>query len=304
MLPTPTSRSSQRRTSGFTLIELLVVIAIIAILTAIIFPVFATLRENARQKTSMANMEQMQAGLARYKLDTGRYPAVLFGYAVPNASMTQALAAAQQQYAAAQYFPGLYPEYINDTSVFYDGNNTTKDLSARQSPDINKLCPSADGDYACNGQTSGTLVKASNSTDGMNVNLPHSFYTADAYDMSPKITGPNQIDTNIYVTRYQTSWTSIDATDATNYGPDSQGGSPYYNRQLRWTNPPADAMITCTTYHVPNANKVLVVWENGSAKALDVTRFLNAGGGSDSSTIAASGGDSAANFWKVSPNHP
>ncbi|MCX7689166.1 MAG: DUF1559 domain-containing protein, partial [Fimbriimonadales bacterium] len=47
------------RKSGFTLIELLVVIAIIAILAAILFPVFAQARESARQNTCLSNLKQL-----------------------------------------------------------------------------------------------------------------------------------------------------------------------------------------------------------------------------------------------------
>ncbi|MEN6546373.1 MAG: DUF1559 domain-containing protein [Armatimonadia bacterium] len=54
---------------GFTLIELLVVIAIIAILAAILFPVFAKAREKARQSSCMSNMKQLGIGLLAYAQD-------------------------------------------------------------------------------------------------------------------------------------------------------------------------------------------------------------------------------------------
>jgi prepilin-type N-terminal cleavage/methylation domain-containing protein/prepilin-type processing-associated H-X9-DG protein len=54
---------------AFTLIELLVVIAIIAILAAILFPVFATAREKARQSACMANLKQIGLGYTQYEQD-------------------------------------------------------------------------------------------------------------------------------------------------------------------------------------------------------------------------------------------
>jgi prepilin-type N-terminal cleavage/methylation domain-containing protein/prepilin-type processing-associated H-X9-DG protein len=60
---------NRRHQRGFTLIELLVVIAIIAILAAILFPVFAQAREKARQAACLSNMKQVGLALQMYAQD-------------------------------------------------------------------------------------------------------------------------------------------------------------------------------------------------------------------------------------------
>jgi len=68
---------SRPKSFGFTLIELLVVIAIIAILAAILFPVFAKVREKARQTSCSSNMKQLGTAFMQYVQDNNeRFPSV------------------------------------------------------------------------------------------------------------------------------------------------------------------------------------------------------------------------------------
>jgi prepilin-type N-terminal cleavage/methylation domain-containing protein/prepilin-type processing-associated H-X9-DG protein len=70
---------------GFTLIELLVVIAIIAILAAILFPVFARARENARRASCQSNLKQMGLAMMQYVQDYDEKYCAESAYLGPNA---------------------------------------------------------------------------------------------------------------------------------------------------------------------------------------------------------------------------
>jgi prepilin-type N-terminal cleavage/methylation domain-containing protein/prepilin-type processing-associated H-X9-DG protein len=69
ILQNTSQTKSDANRKGFTLIELLVVIAIIALLAAILFPVFARARENARKSACLNNMKQIGLAMAQYTQD-------------------------------------------------------------------------------------------------------------------------------------------------------------------------------------------------------------------------------------------
>jgi len=112
------------RRRGFTLIELLVVIAIIAILAAILFPVFAKAREQARKAACQSNLKQLGSGVMMYAQD---YDECLPRYRAGNA----------QPACSIRWWQQLEP-YTKSKAVMGCS-------SAPTVPDLN-CCPS----YGCN----------------------------------------------------------------------------------------------------------------------------------------------------------
>jgi len=113
------TRMTDKR-SGFTLIELLVVIAIVAILAAILFPVFARAREKARQTSCLSNVKQISLGIMMY---VGDY---------------------DEMWPVAYYYgPGWSPEYAWDFCVDYNAGTWTLGLIGpyMKNAQINQ-CPS------------------------------------------------------------------------------------------------------------------------------------------------------------------
>jgi len=101
---------------GFTLIELLVVIAIIAILAAILFPVFAMAREKARQTTCLSNEKQLGTAVLMYQQD---YDERLFFYAstsAPSQSRTAAVVADANSVNPIRWYSALLP-YTKNTGL-------------------------------------------------------------------------------------------------------------------------------------------------------------------------------------------
>ncbi len=108
-VPSHTSRAGSTKLNGFTLIELLVVIAIIGILAAILFPVFARARENARKSSCMSNLKQVTLGWLQYAQD---YDERVVPYSSTTGSAGQAF-----------HWPESLKPYLKNTQILLCPSN-------------------------------------------------------------------------------------------------------------------------------------------------------------------------------------
>lgn len=107
---------SRRGSSGFTLIELLVVIAIIAILAAILFPVFAQARERARAASCLSNTKQIGMGISMYVQD---YDETYFNMPYPGPGGYDGTAI-----TISLFWTEVVMPYIKNTQVFSCPSNS------------------------------------------------------------------------------------------------------------------------------------------------------------------------------------
>ncbi|MGI4788745.1 MAG: type II secretion system protein [Janthinobacterium lividum] len=148
--------TSMKRRSGFTLIELLVVIAIIAILAAILFPVFQKVREKARQTACLSNEKQMGLGLMQYIQDSDETMPL---------SIIRNVGPSLKDFSWRQM---IYP-YINSAEVFKCPDNPNKDVKPYYEqtgwgPQFHNIFVS----YACNDyQTGGGPFQEPGGTPGV-----------------------------------------------------------------------------------------------------------------------------------------
>ncbi|MDQ3814275.1 MAG: DUF1559 domain-containing protein, partial [Armatimonadota bacterium] len=151
MLNTNRKDGPARTRTGFTLIELLVVIAIIALLAAILFPVFARARENARKTSCANNVKQLGLAFAQYTQDYDEMMPLLFIESAP--------AGAANQRGTWQ----IIMPYVKSQQVYQcpsDSNKTLPGWGSATSPEW-PLFPVS---YAVNGQIGGGWVSLADSS--------------------------------------------------------------------------------------------------------------------------------------------
>lgn len=296
--------SARRR--AFTLIELLTVIAIIAVLAAIIFPVFAAVRENARRADCMSNMKTIATSLKQYELDNRKYPDFLFAPAIAKDTTTGGCATinnrlvvatgnnevcTQEQASATGKLGGdyvdvdgqvvasggLYPEYIKSRKTFRCANNSWFLENADPAYNENPATP----DYPVTAPIS-TYVASSldkNQTGTFNDKYgvgtaPDAlrFYKFDSYDVSPFIRKKGngeaiaKLDRTNFAVRYQRQWMPV-VGSLPNTTADK--ARQLYADQLIWRNPSDDAPVAMCSYHA-ESGKAIVLYLSGTAKVFDI----------------------------------
>lgn len=244
-----------RLTSAFTLIELMTVIAIIAVLAAIAFPVFATVRENARRSACMTNMMKIQSSVKQFEQDNRFYPDFLFGPVQRDQSnnvISMQVAGAPGNF---ERLNGLYPEYVRSLDTYHCPNNEvdTTNSTTELTGDLPRL-----------------------EFNGTNQTVQHRFYKYDSYDASPLI-DPNGKLTNTFAVRYSRVWTNIlkkqEIKDLFPVGgQDTPVQLAQYSRQLHMRVPPDETYITMCPYHV-GSGKAVVLWLSGQTRVVDVAKL-------------------------------
>ncbi len=148
---TPQTKKFQQKISAFTLIELLVVIAIIAILAAILFPVFARARENARRASCQSNLKQIGLGILQYSQDYDEQVVPAYALGTPN----------------VHWRTLIYP-YVKSTQLFACPSNSINSTPANDNQTL--AFPAS---YAANGTNgnAGGLMGRLSSTSNTGVSL-------------------------------------------------------------------------------------------------------------------------------------
>jgi prepilin-type N-terminal cleavage/methylation domain-containing protein/prepilin-type processing-associated H-X9-DG protein len=124
------------RRRAFTLIEILVVVAIIGILAAILFPVFARSRENARRTSCQSNVKQLALGLKMYGADyDARFPKQIYASGLPH-GWADAIFPYTGNLQILQCPSENTPGSSNPLSLAYTDYAFNSNLSARNESDL------------------------------------------------------------------------------------------------------------------------------------------------------------------------
>jgi len=281
-----------RRRNGFTLIELLVVIAIIAILAAIIFPVYAQAKKSAYKSSDLSNMNSLRTALQLYKADTGAYPPALLGY-VGLYSGTEGINVTNGNIIPPNAIKdALYPKRVESVSVFRPALDRIADdaparpydaatIEAGNDPMVTPAYwpqgipfdASQRGKTQRFGPNDGFVKRAYIGGGGCAV-VPNYYYRLSGYDVAPA----SNLSGAKMETHYQLFWTGFTVpADPCNVDPALESGDANDSpRQLGYTDPPETTVVTWNPFFrdytggAPgHVKQDLVLFLAGNARPMD-----------------------------------
>jgi len=208
------------RKNAFTMIELLTVIAIIAILSAIIFPVYTRAKDNANRSSDISSMRTLGSALLQYRVDQGGYPPALLGYATTYVVNGTTVPPAN---SLAGF---LYPKRVDSIDVLRPIKNQSKP-DAVTTAVWPTQASTAGGANQKFGPTTTVMVDRSQSSG-----TAESFYKISGYDVAEVSTGGTSKRNEL---RYSLFWTEL------GLGAGSANDDP---RQLGYSDPPDNTVVT------------------------------------------------------------
>ncbi len=269
------------RRNAFTLIELLVVIAIIGILSGIIFPVFARMKDSAYKSGDLSNMNSIRTALQLYRADQGAYPPTILGYAtgysnfVPSAAdiIPANLVVGALYPKRLDSLQTLRPAYVrpNGTSLEREftravwPNKVATDASFSDVKAVQRFGPADGFVQRCFGTPTPALVD-------------NWYYRISGYDVAQvRLGAVNRVEL-----RYAPFWTAN--TVPTTCAPiDAVGSGTDDPRQMGYSEPPENTVVTWNSFfrdydsngNLQRTKKEIVLFLGGGARPYDSAEIFN-----------------------------